>query len=267
MSGRARSPWAWGPPAAALLLAALLVLFDANRAVFLALNHAGAALGEPFWANLTLLGDGAIVLALVLPCIKRSPQCFWAALIAAVLATLYVQGIKQVINIPRPLAVLGADTFFQAGPPFKAVSFPSGHSAAIFAITGIWVMGMGGRYLLRAGLLLLAVLVSLSRVMLGVHWPLDLLGGMLGGWAAAWCGLALYARGGWRTSGWCGIGAGLVLLVLAGALLFSKHIGIPVVLPLQRTIGLVCLLWGGWEMLQMLPRWQWRRGAERDWDG
>ncbi|HWJ96210.1 MAG TPA: phosphatase PAP2 family protein, partial [Telluria sp.] len=114
----------------------------------------------------------------------------------------------------------------------------------------------------RVALLVLAVLVSLSRVMLGVHWPLDLLGGMLGGWAAAWCGLALHARWGWRTSGLCGLGAGLVLLVLAGALLFSKHIGIPAVLPLQRTIGLVCLLWGAREMLQMVPRWQWRRGPE-----
>jgi membrane-associated phospholipid phosphatase len=245
-----------------LLLAALLVALDANRAVFLALNRAGAPLGENVWANLTLLGDGAIVLALVLPCIRRSPQCFWAALVAAVLASLYVQGIKQVINIPRPLAVLAADAFFQAGPPYKAVSFPSGHSAAIFAIVGIWVMGVRGRYLLRVALLVLAVLVSLSRVMLGVHWPLDLLGGMLGGWAAAWCGLACYARWGWRTSGLCGMGAGLVLLVLAGALLFSKHIGIAAVLPLQRTIGLVCLLWGAREMLQVLPRWQWRRDPE-----
>lgn len=255
-------PWVWMPPAAALLMMTLLLVLDANRAAFLALNHAGATFGEYFWVNLTLLGDGAIVLALVLPCIRRSPQFFWASLVAAVLATLYVQGIKQVINIPRPLAVLAAEAFFQAGPPYRAVSFPSGHSSAIFALAGIWVMGKGGRYALRAALLVLAVLVSLSRVMVGVHWPLDLLGGMLGGWAAAWCSLALYARYGWRTAGLCGIGAGLVLVVLAGALLFSKHIGIPAVLPLQRTIGFACLLLGGWEMLQLLPRWQWRRNPE-----
>lgn len=261
MNAPPRGPWAWAPPAAALLLAALLLVFDANRTTFLALNRAGATLGEYFWVNLTMLGDGAIVLALVLPCIRRSPQCFWAALVAAVLATLYVQGIKQVINIPRPLAVLSAEAFFQAGPPYRAVSFPSGHSAAIFALAGIWVMGMNV-LAMRAALLVLAVLVSLSRVMVGVHWPLDLLGGMLGGWAAAWCALALYARYGWRTAGLWGIGAGLVLVVLAGALLFSRHIGIPAVLPLQRTIGFACLLLGGWEMLHLLPHWQWRRNPE-----
>lgn len=262
MNAPPRGPWVWTPPAAALLMTALLLLFDANRAAFLAMNRAGAVFGEYFWVNLTLLGDGAIVLALVLPCIRRSPQFFWAALVAAVLATVYVQGIKQVVNVPRPLAVLAVEAFFQAGPQYRAVSFPSGHSAAIFALAGIWVMGISGHLTLRAALLVLASLVSLSRVMVGVHWPLDLLGGMLGGWAAAWISLALYARFGWRTSGLWGVAAGLVLVVLAGALLFSKHIGIPAVLPLQRTIGFACLLLGVWEMLQLLPRWQWRRNPE-----
>jgi membrane-associated phospholipid phosphatase len=144
------------------------------------------------------------------------------------------------------------------------VSFPSGHAAAIFAITGIWIMGLSRHYLLRALLLALAVLVSLSRVMVGVHWPLDLLGGMLGGWFAAWCGLFLYGRYGWKTAGLGGFAAGLVLLVIAGALLVSRHIGIPAVLPLQRTLGIVCLLWGGWEMLQMLPQLQLRRHPKGD---
>jgi membrane-associated phospholipid phosphatase len=248
-----RSPWAWAPPLVALLLLAVLAATGANRSLFLLLNHAGHVFGDNFWVNLTLLGDGAVALALVLPCIKRSPQCFWSALIAAVLATLFVQGIKQIINVPRPLAVFGAEEFFHAGPGYKAVSFPSGHAAAIFAITGIWIMGLRRHHVLRAALLVLAVLVSLSRVMVGVHWPIDLLGGMLGGWMSAWCALALYARRGWKTSGVGGLLAGAVLLVIAGALLFSRHIGIPAVLPLQRTLGAVCLIWGAWEMFQMLP--------------
>jgi membrane-associated phospholipid phosphatase len=257
-----RSPWAWLPPLAALLLCAAIALSGSNHSLFLLLNRAGHVLGEDFWVNLTLLGDGAVALALVLPCIKRSPHCFWAALVAAVIATLWVQGMKQVVNVPRPLAVFAAGQFFQAGPAYRAVSFPSGHAAAIFAITGIWVMGLSRHYLLRAGLLALAVLVSLSRVMIGVHWPLDLLGGMLGGWLGAWIGLGLHARYGWRTSGRAGFAAGIVLLVIAGALLVSRHIGIPAVLPLQRVLGSICLVWGGWEMFQMLPRLQWRRQAK-----
>jgi membrane-associated phospholipid phosphatase len=254
-----RSPWAWAPPLTALLLLAAIAITGTNQRLFLLLNHAGHVFGNNFWVNLTLLGDGAVALALVVPSIKRAPNCFWAALIAAVIATLWVQGMKHVVNVPRPLAVLAAGQFFQSGPGYRAVSFPSGHAAAIFAITGIWIMGLSRRYLLRAALLALATLVSLSRVMVGVHWPLDLLGGMLGGWLGAWAGLALQARWGWKSSGWAGFAAGIVLLVISGALLLSRHIGIPAVMPLQRVIGSICLVWGAWEMFQMLPRVQLRR--------
>jgi membrane-associated phospholipid phosphatase len=257
-----RSAWAWAPPLVAALLAAVIAATGTNHSLFLMLNHAGHRLGENFWVNLTLLGDGAVALAVVLPCIRRSPQCFWAALIAAVLATLYVQGMKQVINVPRPPAWFAPGEFFQAGPVYRAVSFPSGHAAAIFAISGIWIMSHTRHYLLRTTLLVLALLVSLSRVMVGVHWPLDLLGGMLGGWLAAWCGLVVYARYGWKTSGVGGMAAGVVLLLVSGALLYSRHIGIPAVLPLQRTLGLICLVWGGWEIFQLLPELQLRRNPE-----
>lgn len=267
MNKALRSPWAWVPPLAALLLLAAIAVTGANQRLFLALNHAGHVFGDNFWVNLTLLGDGAVALALVVPCIKRSPRCFWGALIAAVIATLWVQGLKHVVNVPRPLAVLAHGQFFQAGPGYRAVSFPSGHAAAIFAITGIWVMSLSRRYLLRAALLALATLVSLSRVMVGVHWPLDLLGGMLGGWLGAWTGLAVHARWRWRTSGVAGFAVGLVLLFVAGALLLSRHIGIPAVMPLQRVIGSICLAWGAWEMFQMLPRVQPRRQPKGEWDG
>lgn len=264
MSKFPSSAWAWLPPLVAALLLCAVALAGANRELFLALNRAGWAMGEYFWSNLTLLGDGAVALALVLPFIKRRPECFWSAIIAAVLAALLVQGIKQLINVPRPVAVLPAEHFYLTGPSYRAVSFPSGHSAAIFALTGIWVMTLSRHYLLRVLLLLVAVLVSLSRVMVGVHWPVDLLGGMLLGWLSAWCALALYARWGWRTSGVGGLAAGVFLLVIAGALLVSQHVGIPAVLPLQRTLGLVCFVWGSWEILQMLPRPQLRRQPKGD---
>lgn len=259
MNNFPRSPWAWAPPLVAAVLLAAIAAIGANHSLFLLLNHAGHALGDNIWLNLTMLGDGAVALALVLPSIKRSPQCFWAALIAAVLAAVFVQGTKQFINVPRPLAVFAPGEFFQTGPGYRAVSFPSGHAAAIFAICGIWIMGTARHYLLRASLLVLAVLVSLSRVMVGVHWPLDLLGGMLGGWLSAWVGLGLSARYGWKTAGKAGFAAGALLLAVAAALLVSRHIGIPAVLPLQRTLGVVCLAWGGWEMFQMLPRVSLRR--------
>jgi membrane-associated phospholipid phosphatase len=262
-----RSPWVWLPPVLSLLLIAALVASAANRSLFVLLNRIGHPLGDTLWLNLTMLGDGAVALALVLPAIRRSPRCFWGALIAAVFVTLWVQVLKQAVSVPRPLAVLAPEEFFQSGPAYRAVSFPSGHSAAIFAIAGIWIMALPSRTLLRWALLVLAILVSLSRVMVGVHWPIDILWGMLGGWLGAWSGLVLYARYQWKTSGTGGLIAGLVLLAVAVALLVSNHVRIPVVLPLQRALGAICAAWGACEMFLMLPRMSLRRQSKGECDG
>jgi membrane-associated phospholipid phosphatase len=256
------SAWVWLPPLLALVLGAALLVPETNLAVFFALNREGHRFGDVLWANLTMLGDGGVALALVLTWVRRAPRCFWAALIAAVLATLWVQLFKQLIDVPRPLAVLAPGQFFQSGPGYRAVSFPSGHSAAIFALTGIWVMSLQGQALARAALLMLAVLVSLSRVMVGVHWPLDVVGGMLGGWMAAWLGLFAVRDMQCKTSGPGGLLVGLVLLMVAGALLVSRHVGFPDALPLQRLIAFACLVIGVVDMVLLFVPFGMRRGAK-----
>jgi membrane-associated phospholipid phosphatase len=243
-----RSAWAWLPPAAALVLAAALLATGSNRPLFLWLNHRGHLVGDPVWFHLTMLGDGAMALALVLPSIRRAPRLFWAALLAAVVAGLWTQVTKEFIDVPRPLSVIAPWDFHLAGPAYKRVSFPSGHAAAAFALAGIAIMGAGGGWLWRALLFALAGLVGLSRIMLGVHWPLDVLWGMVGGWLGAWIGLALQARWRWPTTGRGGLLAGAVLMAVTASLLVSRHIGIPAVLPAQRVVAAVCLAWGAWEI-------------------
>jgi membrane-associated phospholipid phosphatase len=250
MPASLRSPWAWLPPAVALALVAGILATGTNRALFLWLNHGGRAVGDPVWFHLTMLGDGAVALALVLPWVRRAPRLFWAALLAAVVAGLWTQVTKEFVDVPRPLSVLAGDAFHQAGPAYRRVSFPSGHAATAFALAGIWVMGAQGRRRWRGLLLVLASLVGLSRIMVGVHWPLDILWGMLGGWLGAWSGLALQTRwhGPWPTAGPAGRLAGAVLMAVAASLVVSRHIGIPAVLPAQRLLAVVCLAWGAWEM-------------------
>ena len=73
-------------------------------------------------------------------------------------------------------------------------AFPSGHSAnAVFVWLGLALLVVEGPLARRAavaGALLLAGAVGLSRVMLGVHWPSD----VLAGWALALFWLLLLAR-------------------------------------------------------------------------
>lgn len=255
MPASLRPSWSWLPPAGALVLAAAIVATGSNRALFLWLNHRGRAVDDLVWFHLTMLGDGAVALTLVLPCIRRAPRLFWAALLAAVVAGLWTQGAKQVIDVPRPLSVLAPGDFHLAGPAYKHVSFPSGHAAAAFALAGIWIMGGRWRRRWHALPFALAGLVGLSRIMLGVHWPLDVLGGMAGGWLAAWAGLALQARWRWPTAGRGGLLAGAVLMAVAAGLLVSRHIGIPAVMPAQRVVGAVCLAWGAWETGRLGRTW------------
>jgi membrane-associated phospholipid phosphatase len=266
-----RSPWAWLPPCVACLLLAALSAGGANRSLFLWLNRGGRVLGADTWLQFTLLGDGAVALALVLPCIRRAPHRFWAGLVAALVAAVWVQGVKHMVDVPRPLAAFAPGVFFHAGPAHRAGSFPSGHAAAAFALAGIWVMTLRGR-LIRLVLLLLATLVALSRVMVGVHWPIDLLGGMLGGWFGAWAGLTLAGSRRWHTRGRAATVAAVPLLALCAALLFSRHVGTPSVLPLQRLIGGLCLVSGLRELAMMRAAHRARavrpwRAAERRPDG
>ena len=188
-------PAVWALPA--LLLAALgwLVAAHGNVPLFRALNSGNH---PAFWSAVTFLGDSAAALALALFAARRLPRILWALIPAALIATAWVHGWKQTYDEPRPLATLERSEVKVIGPELRYGSFPSGHATTAFAAVGVCILGLRLGFAWGLFLIGIASLVAVSRVVVGAHWPLDVLGGAFGGWIAAALGVAWAER--WKSA-------------------------------------------------------------------
>jgi len=237
---RLTQPRVWLVPAAALLGMIVLAATGANERVFLWLNALGPATSDVLWADITILGDTTVALALCLIFARRRADLLWVVVPVALLASGWVHLFKPLLDVTRPPGVLSADAFHVIGPAHHYHSFPSGHATTAFALAGVLVLGLR----LRAASVLpltLAVLIAVSRSVVGVHWPLDLLGGTCGGWLAAAVGIKLAHRlpfGLQPAVQWT------IAAAFAGcamALLTGYDTGYPQALWFQRALGAVAL--------------------------
>jgi membrane-associated phospholipid phosphatase len=88
---------------------------------------------------------------------------------------------KVVFALPRPFVVLGDAVYRAASAPDTRYTMPSGHSVYVGVLAvALWpVLGWSG----RLGLLLFVAAVGWSRIVLGAHFPADVLAGFALGWA------------------------------------------------------------------------------------
>lgn len=178
------SAWILLPPIFCAILLLATLAFGRNVQVFLWLNHLGRFASDNFWIFVTTLGDGLVLLVLVLPFVWRAPKIAWALVIAWLLVALLIKGIKLPILMYRPVALLSPDQFRLVGPAYRYNSFPSGHAAsaaAYFATIGIYYR----QRWVRAAAVMLVLIIAYSRIAMGLHWPTDVLCGFMGGWILA----------------------------------------------------------------------------------
>ncbi|HHT7796162.1 TPA: phosphatase PAP2 family protein [Streptococcus suis] len=137
-----------------------------------------------FWTSITVLGNTVIILAITM--ILATIFYYykkWKIEAYLLLASFAAMGVastalKYVYQRPRPSIEWLIDTI--------GYSFPSWHTASTMMIAGAVViivyqrMKKGiARLVLQAVLILLAVLVAVSRIYIGVHYPTDIIGGWL----------------------------------------------------------------------------------------
>lgn len=203
------------------VLALGLSYSPANLPLFLALNGLTPVLPAVLLLNLTFCGNTLAALALVSPWASARPRLLCALLLAALPATLYSRGLKLLFERPRPAGVLSPDVAHFVGPIYKALSFPSGHSTTAFVVAAVFCAHVERRGL-RIAALCLAAGVALSRVLLGAHWPADVIAGAAGGWLCGWLGAVAVRRIAWAADPRGQWGAALVLLGAAGGMAFMK---------------------------------------------
>ncbi len=141
---------------------------------------------DPVVSLYTMLGDAGlmwIALSLAMLIWKPTRRAGGAALLALVLGLLVTNiTIKPLVERARPWLVLELTPLVTENDPN---SFPSGHTCAAFAAGLSWARALPWRWG-RIAAVVLAVLMGLSRLYVGVHFPTDVAAGAVIGALCAW---------------------------------------------------------------------------------
>ncbi|RYD95344.1 MAG: phosphatase PAP2 family protein [Sphingobacteriales bacterium] len=161
-----------------------------NHALFQAVHSTHTPALDHFFYYYTYVGDFVVIgplllLVWLLPQPYRNRRFFLLLVFTQLLPFLAVQGIKLLINAPRPSMVFGdADWFHRiAGLNLHTqLSFPSGHTAGAFACFTFLSLLLPARKAAWGVLFfILAFLVAYSRMYLGQHFFEDVyVGSLLG---------------------------------------------------------------------------------------
>ena len=137
---------------------------------------------------ITRLGDAGIIwivlsiVLLLIPKTRKSGVVMVAALVVDVILCNIV--LKNLVARTRPYDVNTGVHLLVA--KLHDYSFPSGHTAASFA--SVTALYLAGEKKLWKFALVLACLIAISRLYLYVHYPTDVLGGILFGVISGYLG-------------------------------------------------------------------------------
>lgn len=173
-------------------------LSELERAAFDAINGMD-------WAGVTVFARivsdtvwlAVIIVALLFLFVKRARITAWRVGAAAVATYLLTYAVEHIVGRARP------DILLQSGDVVtralqNGYGYPSGHTAVMaIVILMIWPLLAGWQRVIAVSLV---ILVGWSRLYLGVHFPLDIVGGIAVA-VIVYCAMALLPES-WRVRAW-----------------------------------------------------------------
>lgn len=136
-----------------------------------------------FMSFITHLGDSGfiwIVIGVLLLFFKKTRKCGFLVLMSLLVCSVFALGImKPFFGRVRPFAERGITPFI---PPPGGASFPSGHTSSSFA-AAYAIFSFSKKFGIFA--FILAGLIAVSRLYFLVHYPTDVLGGIIVGLLSA----------------------------------------------------------------------------------
>jgi undecaprenyl-diphosphatase len=160
-------------------------LAEADRELFNAVNAGHGPDADRVFVTVTELGSmyaaGAAAMSLVATGRARAALKAFAA---TSVTWLTLQGMKKIVDRPRPIDAEGHGARQLIARP-NGMSWPSSHPAVLTTFTRVASQELGSGSVVKGALTALDATVATSRVYLGVHFPSDVVSGLLIGRAVA----------------------------------------------------------------------------------
>lgn len=150
---------------------------------------------DPIMIFITSLGNGGwfwLVCMILLLFFAKYRKVGLTGLLAIIIGALITNvWLKNMVDRIRPYEVIEGLRYIVEMPSDS--SFPSGHSTCSMAAAVVLYCKLPKKFGVPA--LVLGILVSLSRLYVGVHFPTDVLGGMAVGTLAAVAAMGIVKQG------------------------------------------------------------------------